>query len=561
MTRVAAISLLVAALVRPSPAAAQLAGDERIAALYREAARGALETGDDSTAVEAFRRVLDYDPDDYESLLALVRLELELPVLPTRLPFRIDRLSGSPDPDIADEAHFLRARYLYRVRRFDELVVRLGPADAYLEPRSAALRIRALVADGNDQAARAAAQAALGRFPANEAIVDAALEALGAFLQAEDHIHAAGNSAELYLRLASVAPDASSRRQFARQYLNGGGRDALAVVLLVEAAAVGEGTAAASDVEAFSSLDGSDNLALQRRLIAALRSMGSDSPESELESLVLGLQPQEGPAGWDADLDGYSEAVYTYAGAMLREIALDPDQDGRPAVVVGMTADGLPGEVRFEDSGRYFEYRTYPEVSRVGFRDADATGRDRAYHMAPNRLAAPTLAWDFQEPVPYLAFGGLASALPVYPLEDLARLAYRLTERSSEGATRVADLSAGLPLRAVEDLDGDGMTDRIVRYSDGGARTVLRDIDGDGAFETTELHGTGGAVTIFVDTDGDGAPDVREVHAGGYLGEWDLNGDGLVDIAEARRANQETLVEFSGEFDGFLDLYRFRRRE
>ncbi|MFW5784454.1 MAG: hypothetical protein ACOCY8_08055, partial [Spirochaetota bacterium] len=69
-------------------------------------------------------------------------------------------------------------------------------------------------------------------------------------------------------------------------------------------------------------------------------------------------------------------------------------------------------------------------------------------------------------------------------------------------------------------------------------------LDGDGYYEVAEGYRNGRLVALAVDSDDDGEPEVFEREAGVPVREWDINGDGVIDVREFSWWTDEVIREF-----------------
>jgi hypothetical protein len=261
----------------------------------------------------------------------------------------------------------------------------------------------------------------------------------------------------------------------------------------------------------------------------------------------------------DDDRDGYPDSLVLYRDGVIREYCHDADQDGIAELVVSFDSGGVPQWAEQamaaertsapQDGNRPIAlilWERYPSVLRAELEGSVYIPRPGDFQFAPFRFIE-------------LAGGGGYSGLP-FP-ERESRFP-RLTERTLvsfsvtvqrpgvefEGALEWIDLDKGVPLRAVEilngrpvsitefeqgrpalrrlDLDLDGRMETVRRFRplEHGGENPLRyqpivessesDWDGDGVYETAETFREDGSVVYSWDMDGDGIREYSEVKAG-----------------------------------------------
>ena len=571
----AALSIAVLCLLAPA-LGAQSRGEARIAALYREAADNAFERGEKENAIELLQRLLTFDATDVTARLRLVYLLLDDNRLDDSIPDHLHRIQmHTGDPEVLADVAVVEALYFYRIRDFDRVVDVAGATDslAYVDPRLFSLVIKANHALGRGSLAYSQTEEALERFATHPDVLSAAMTVRGAFLGAEElasladsgphrpstaiplserRIFAEKDEAALLLDLALTAASARIAGVVAGHYVAAGGTHPAAYVLEAEAAAA-EDAASIEEavVEAFVEADGGRNLHLIERMAGAL--------PAELRGRVLDLLPATGTVGADYDLDGFYERVFSFEAGALTAVEEDPDQDGRPDVIVRFESGRDASSVEYTAEGLTVEFLDYPRLSALVYRQGLLEAR---YLLHPRRYREPLVVSDSAADSPAvsaeempaaLSFGGVRPA-PDYSRRMLSEMSYRIVDSTPGGLVSILEHSGGIPVRRLEDDNGDGRIDRIAVFRNGVPSTGVRDLDHDGVFESVVLFDDGVPAALLVDENGDGVPEARERYTDGYLGEWDINEDGIVDASEYRDAAGAVRREFAPVIRGPIDV-------
>jgi hypothetical protein len=267
----------------------------------------------------------------------------------------------------------------------------------------------------------------------------------------------------------------------------------------------------------------------------------------------------------DDDRDGYPESRALYAGGTIQEYSHDADQDGLAELVVSFDAGGGP---------QWASQAMLPETEadRAGLpalplKDADRPKALIFWEPYPSvkraelgKTAFIPRSGDFQfAPIHFTELAGNGSyAGLLFPLRQYSPLTLRtlvffslIIQRPSvefEGAQERIDLDRGIPLRAVEILDGRPVSitefekgkpvlQRLDMDLDARMETVRwfrrfeyegaapldykkvveraeSDWDGDGIYETAEEYGEGGSVMYSWDMDKDGIKEYTEIQNG-----------------------------------------------
>ncbi len=567
-----ALSIAVLCLVVPG-LVAQSRGEARIAALYREAAENAFAREDKANAIELLKKLLSFDQTDVSARLRLVYLLLDADQLDESITDHIQKIrEHSGNPDTLADVDVVEALLHYRLRDFHGVLAAVGEMQAltYLDPRLVSLVIKSNHALGRRAVAFAQAEDALERFPTHPDILSAAIAVRGAFLGAEElagmqeadrrrpqiaaplserRLLAAKDEAALLFDLAVAAASPRAAGVLARDYLDAGGTHAAAYVLQAEAA--GRGPATDGDsvdfdalVAAFVEADGARNLHLIERI-------GRVVPP-RLRRQAYGLLPRSGTLRSDRDLDGFAEEMYSFEEGRVRTVEVDPDQDGRGDRVVRFAPAAVPAEIYYDDMGLTVEYSDYPRVMALCYNDGLLEAR---YVLHPRRYALPLVELNtFAEGAPEAVLLGEVLPAPDYSLRMLAEMSYRIIDSTPGGLVSILQHTRGVPIRRLEDGNGDGVIDRVVAFVDGVPSTGMRDLDHDGRFESVLLFEDGLPAALLVDQDGDGNPEARERYTDAYLGEWDINEDGIIDVSEYRDAAGIVRREFANVISGPIDV-------
>jgi hypothetical protein len=127
------------------------------------------------------------------------------------------------------------------------------------------------------------------------------------------------------------------------------------------------------------------------------------------------------------------------------------------------------------------------------------------------------------------------------PREKVESASYMYEERNSREPdyTQIVFLEAG-KVRQIDILFGGGNKNIVfhrIMFQDGKFSYGLRDLDRDGTFDVREYYDEDGKLgSVIVDTTGDGKPDYTESFFPDIVNEWDIDGDGILDAREVRRA-------------------------
>lgn len=335
---------------------------------------------------------------------------------------------------------------------------------------------------------------------------------------------------ELIFEYGMRAPVAQEASWALSQLDDRGWRDARVAVLWLD-------VDAERAVERFVDLDGwadyRTGRRLEQRLDAALA-----------ERLRERASAYDGVSLVDDDNDGiWNERISVERGTVVRW-ERDADQDGVNELDV-VFDDEEPASVTVASPGApsvELEYEQYPFVGRATI---SAEIGSEVFVVRPRSLRFETVR-------------GLPEAGPLFasdlaPLEDpravdrgeLVSAATRIDLVRDDGTVAERTYREGGAARQVQrDGDGDGAWDHLLLTDGGFATSGLRDLDGDGYFEVAEGYRGGRLVALAVDADDDREPEVFEREPGVPVREWDLNGDGVIDVREFSWWTDSVIREF-----------------
>jgi hypothetical protein len=527
-------------------------GDAAAAELYVRWAERAIEEGRHAEAHRALERGADYADvsSDISYLLALTRFHEKFPggtVLEAlRRALGADRWFRYTPGD----ARLLEAEVLITMRRYAAALEALnhGPDNA----DRARLRLRALRFLPDPAAFRREAEAAFDRFPRDPGLVRVFLEYCRNKTEAPE-----GNEqalVDLILRrlpflleedpdlawmAAPFIADTDRARRLVGAYRAVRVPAPASLPVSLDRGLIGE-------AEAVEALFGRvPEEGIDRDLILAVFALLRNGEGREL--FRQRLFRYSGIVFADDDRDGCAEARTWYEEGTIRRHTLDADQDGLPdrdiAFDGGAPVRGREPADPGTEMAVYWE--RYPAVQRVESGGAVYLPRPGDFFYRPLRFAE-------------LCGGGGEPGL-LFPEDDDARLvmrtvvmySLRITRPAAEfpGAMEIIDLDRGVPLRAVEILDG--RTVSAAEFSAGRPRVQRLDLDLDGRMETRRRFrdaAPGGGEADFAfdrekiiefsesDWDGDGIFETGEEHLpdGTVVYSWDMDGDGIREYAEKR---------------------------
>lgn len=290
-------------------------------------------------------------------------------------------------------------------------------------------------------------------------------------------------------------------------------------------------------VERFVELDGWADYRTGRELLAHL--------DTEAGERLRGLARSfSGVSVVDGDRDGVWNERITADAGVIERWERDSDQDGVAELDLELSG-GEPASVRLVTPGRpavELEYDQYPFVSNA--RISTEAGSE-LFVLRPRSVRLETVV---ELPAAGPLFGSdlvLADAPRAVERSELVAAAVRIDLQRDDGTVyeRVYR-EGGVARQTLRDANGDGAWDHLLLTDGGFATSGVRDLDGDGYFEIAEGYRNGRLVALAVDADGDGKPEVFEREVGVPVREWDLNGDGAIDVREFSWWTDSVIREF-----------------
>lgn len=339
--------------------------------------------------------------------------------------------------------------------------------------------------------------------------------------------HASEYGLRSLLRYAVTAPTMSERDWAIGEYLAHGG-----VNPAISLAAIGSSEFDAAEL--FTRFNGFSRRDVYQSLAGAL-------PEETTSRLAAESTGFSGASVEDVNNDGFWESrVWVESGSVIRW-EHDPGQDGRIDTAVSFLGDEpVSAEMLQDGSVLSVTYAEYPYVESVH----ESAGDGMREHV----LEPYTVMVRVPERLAHGPFDLLSDITPGETKVDLravARAATRTVVRDSRGVViESRDLSQGTLLRLYRDLNRDGEPDELVVFEDDLPSSALRDIDFDGYFEVAVAYENGIEVATLIDEDDNGQPETAEYAREGGVREWDLNQDGIIDVAEFGIWTEEIETEF-----------------
>lgn len=296
-----------------------------------------------------------------------------------------------------------------------------------------------------------------------------------------------------------------------------------------------EPSVSASTVSRFVELGGLANLSVLRELAG----VADREQRARLEADARGFS---GTALVDRNRDGVWDERVTVESGLITRWERDRNQDGRHEVDTRLGPRG-PIEVVIGESDRItVRYGRYPYVESTT-RAVDA-GTER-FVMRPRAMRLDVFSDLAPDGARYGPTPELVQSVRVPRLPELIEAAVQIELRNAEGAFVERSYVLDSVRRAVErDGSGDGEPDHFLVTNGGLAVAGVRDLDADGRFEIAEGYRNGRLVALAVDSDDDGAPDVFERGAVESIREWDLDGDGAIDVREFGIWTESVMQEF-----------------
>ncbi|MDR1576281.1 MAG: hypothetical protein LBS37_09785 [Treponema sp.] len=263
----------------------------------------------------------------------------------------------------------------------------------------------------------------------------------------------------------------------------------------------------------------------------------------------------------DDDKDGYPESRALYRDGTIREFTSDPDQDGLAELAVSFDTGGGPRRVLqviepgmsappLKDEDRLkalILWEKYPSVERVELEGTAYIPRPGDFHFAPIRFTELAGSENYSGllfPVTEPQF----SRLTVRALVSFS-LAIERPSPEFEGALERIDLDRGIPLRAVETLNGRIVS--VTEFEKGKPVLQRLDLDLDSRMETIRRFRPleNGEYPLDYqktvehsesDWDGNGIYETAEEYKedGSVVYSWDMDGDGIREYSETRRNSE-----------------------
>lgn len=290
-------------------------------------------------------------------------------------------------------------------------------------------------------------------------------------------------------------------------------------------------------LERFVELDGWSDYRAGRALATGLDEGGAERVRDRARSF-------SGVSVIDGDRDGVWNERITVDAGMIERWERDADQDGVRELDLAFSGDepatvtlAAPGVPAVE-----LEYGQYPYVASARI---SAEIGSEVFVLRPRSVRLETVT---ELPAAGPVFGGdlaLVDTPRAIERSELVAAAVRIDLRRDDGiVVERTYRQGGVRRQVLRDDDGDGLWDHLVLTDGGFATSAVRDLDGDGYFEVAEGYRNGRLVALAVDADDDGEPEVFEREAGVPVREWDLNGDGVIDVREFSWWTDAVIREF-----------------
>jgi len=253
----------------------------------------------------------------------------------------------------------------------------------------------------------------------------------------------------------------------------------------------------------------------------------------------------------DSDRDGYVDSSAIYRAGVVAEFRLDRKQSGIDDLIIFFAADGTPVKVHHSTAEKpvaiSVDWERYPSVQRAELADEVFWFRPADFQYAPIGFAELGGSKNYSGP---------AWPVPAFQNIDITRrslvlLCASISRPSIEidGAVEQIFLERGVPLRAVETLDG--MQVSFTEFERGAPVIQRIDLDLDGRLETLRrFHRPGRAfpwpdsenvfdyrrliATSESDWTGEGRFKTGEVYLqdGSVVYSWDMDGSGVMNHSE-----------------------------
>jgi len=354
------------------------------------------------------------------------------------------------------------------------------------------------------------------------------------------------DSLPLLLRAAELAPAGRPRAIAADAYTAQGGKDPLAAVLALEAAA--------SDQQKYLS-QFIDNGGLSREDLVERVARVARGSTRLAAAFRSALSTYSGNRDLDPQGDGSYQERWKFQDGQVVSWIRDTHKDGQ-AELSASFQNGMPQSLTIRMTGDTLltlSYSAYPYVRSV---------------VAPALPGSPAGTY---LPVPYsLKFLFLVpAALPLptgvapralrdpgpFPLAQLLRSSSAVEDYAPDGTVvRRTELLRGQRVFMEEKTNATGSFDHRVWYQNGQPVRGERDLDGSGRFGQKETWRNGRLASIAVDTDGDGKVDYRESYFPTLQKSWDFDEDGRDDSREYVAGPGTVVREFSTRLNGVFDV-------
>lgn len=285
--------------------------------------------------------------------------------------------------------------------------------------------------------------------------------------------------------------------------------------------------------------DESLNIDLAQALLATL-------PAESRARLERFLSEFTGTAFRDVNGDSYPDEYLEAELGRVREFSRDRNQDGDPELLVQI-AEGSPVLAELAINGQLHRarYGQYPFLQAV---DVEVEGGLERFEVRPRTLRLELVAFDGGEPFAVGSGTRLVENPRILATGELVRGAVQSSIVSGSGVEIERRYhEAGEIVRIMRDEDEDGVWDRLMTTTGGRPDTGIRDTDADGYFEIAEGYRNGRLVALAIDSDRDGIPEYFEQRSGLPEREWDLNGDGSIDVREFDWWTDRVIREFPGQ--------------
>jgi hypothetical protein len=175
-------------------------------------------------------------------------------------------------------------------------------------------------------------------------------------------------------------------------------------------------------------------------------------------------------------------------------------------------------------------YEEYPYVRTAERR---VEGGIEQFLLRPRTLRFETVAEDTATGFALPSSTRLLDSVREVSLTELVRAGVRSDLVGAEGHVIERRIYESRELvHVMRDENGDGSWDHLITHRGGLATEGVRDIDADGLYEVAEGYRNGRLVAMAIDSDNDGLPEFYQELGSTPMREWDVNGDGRIDLRE-----------------------------